>query len=83
MWPDRVSNPGPLTVSNPGPLTYESGVLSIALRDPARTNMSKTITHLERHMAGEFIILSDCLVWLLSVYKCKLLACSSFIYGAS
>ena len=27
MWPDRVSNPGPLT--------YESGVLPIALRGPA------------------------------------------------
>ena len=28
MLPDRVSNPGPLT--------YESGVLPIALRGPAR-----------------------------------------------
>ena len=27
MWPDRVSNPGPLT--------YESGALSITLRGPA------------------------------------------------
>ena len=27
MWPDRVSNPGPLT--------YESGALPTALRDPA------------------------------------------------
>ena len=27
MWPDRVSNPGPLT--------YESGALSTALRGPA------------------------------------------------
>ena len=27
MWPDRVSNPGPLT--------YESGGLPIALRGPA------------------------------------------------
>ena len=27
MWPDKVSNPGPLT--------YESGVLPIALRGPA------------------------------------------------
>ena len=27
MWPDRVSNPGPLT--------YESGALPIALRGPA------------------------------------------------
>ena len=29
MWPDRVSNPGPLT--------YESGALPIALRGPAHT----------------------------------------------
>ena len=28
MWPDRVSNPGPLT--------YESGALSAALRGPAK-----------------------------------------------
>ena len=28
MWPDRVSNPGPLT--------YESGALPTALRGPAR-----------------------------------------------
>ena len=27
MWPDRVSNPGPMT--------YESGALPIALRGPA------------------------------------------------
>ena len=27
MWPDRVSNPGPLT--------YESGALPTALRSPA------------------------------------------------
>ena len=32
MLPDRVSNPGPLT--------YESGALPIALRGPARTNVS-------------------------------------------
>ena len=30
MWPDRVSNPGPLT--------YESGVLPTALRGPAVGN---------------------------------------------
>ena len=30
MWPDRVSNPGPLT--------YESGALPIALRGPARSH---------------------------------------------
>ena len=30
MWPDRVSNPGPLT--------YESGALPTAQRGPAETN---------------------------------------------
>ena len=30
MWPDQVSNPGPLT--------YESGALLIALRSPARSS---------------------------------------------
>ena len=30
MWPDRVSNPGPLT--------YESGALPNALRGPAHTD---------------------------------------------
>ena len=33
MLPDRVSNPGPLT--------YESGVLPIALRGPAKKMYSK------------------------------------------
>ena len=33
MWPDRVSNPGPLT--------YESGALPIALRGPASRSISK------------------------------------------
>ena len=31
MWPDRVSNPGPLT--------YESGALPTALRGPAIDNV--------------------------------------------
>ena len=31
MWPDRVSNPGPLT--------YESGALPTALRGPAQNNV--------------------------------------------
>ena len=35
MWPDRVSNPGPLT--------YESGVLPIALRGPAALLVNVTI----------------------------------------
>ena len=34
MWPDRVSNPGPLT--------YESGALPTALRGPARANSVDT-----------------------------------------
>ena len=35
MWPDRVSNPGPLT--------YESGAISIALRGPASTAVQPTL----------------------------------------
>ena len=38
MWPNRVSNPGPLT--------YDSGALSTALRGPATT------TELNRRSAG-------------------------------
>ena len=41
MWPDRVSNPGPLT--------YESGALPIALRGPAelmaRTSLKTVVIH--------------------------------------
>ena len=33
MWPDRVSNPGPLT--------YKSGALPIALRGPASNERVK------------------------------------------
>ena len=33
MWPDRVSNPGPLT--------YESGALPTALRGPAAETENK------------------------------------------
>ena len=36
MWPDRVSNPGPLT--------YKSGALPTALRDPADRTM-ETLRH--------------------------------------
>ena len=35
MWPDWVSNPGPLT--------YESGALLTALRGPAPINVNGTI----------------------------------------
>ena len=38
MWPDRVSNPGPLT--------YESGALPTALRGPAADKIpSKSTVH--------------------------------------
>ena len=33
MWPDRVSNPGPLT--------YESGALPTALRGPATSYIER------------------------------------------
>ena len=35
MWPDRVSNPGPLT--------YESGALPIALRGPVIQDKGKSL----------------------------------------
>ena len=35
MWPDRVSNPGPLT--------YESGALPIALRGPASGSIEEAV----------------------------------------
>ena len=36
MWPDRVSNPGPLT--------YESSALPTALRGPARGAVGRGVT---------------------------------------
>ena len=41
MWPDRVSNPGPLT--------YESGALPIALRGPAHFLVDEDISVLLIH----------------------------------
>ena len=38
MWPDRVTNPGPLT--------YESGALPTALRGPAKI-INKTLINLQ------------------------------------
>ena len=46
MWPDRVSNPGPLT--------YESGALPIALRSPA-TIFSVYIVHLKSQITYLFV----------------------------
>ena len=37
MWPDRVSNPGPLT--------YESGALPTVLRDPAAPEQYNRLQH--------------------------------------
>ena len=41
MWPDRISNPGPLT--------YESGALPTALRGPAEITYKRTYQHVEDH----------------------------------
>ena len=58
MWPDRVSNPGPLT--------YESGALPTALRSPAhqkyKSDTARTVRKsdytpglaLSKHMASDF-----------------------------
>ena len=40
MWPDRVSNPGPLT--------YESGALLTALRGPATLDRPSYIVTLQQ-----------------------------------
>ena len=44
MWPDQVSNPGPLTC--------ESGALLTALRGPAK---NKTYPHIQIPYSGHFI----------------------------
>ena len=46
MWPDRESNPGPLT--------YESGTLPTALRGPAHNDEVRgdVIRHLALHVAA-------------------------------
>ena len=53
MWPDQVSNPGPLT--------YESGALLTALHSPARASL-KTITcsylQTEKIAKGNFFLCS-------------------------
>ena len=49
MWPDQVSNPGPLT--------YESGALPTALRGPAQNQGPTGIATLERSkikLLGDF-----------------------------
>ena len=47
MWPDRVSNPGPLT--------YESGALPIALRGPASL-MNKHWHKKVQYVMGELTV---------------------------
>ena len=42
MWPDRVSNPGPLT--------YELGALPTALRGPAKSEREKSERSLNYRM---------------------------------
>ena len=44
MWPDRVSNPGPLT--------YESGALPIALRGPHKNINELAKIHSIHHGVG-------------------------------
>ena len=44
MLPDRVSNPGPLT--------YESGALSIALRDPASRTRTMSLGYRSRSQSA-------------------------------
>ena len=46
MWPDRVSNPGPLT--------YVSGALPTALRGPAKIDGGKCSQFTENDMSAHF-----------------------------
>ena len=59
MLPDRVSNPGPLT--------YESGVLPIALRGPARRR--KACPEKEPQKARSLAVSVFCLLWAHFVYS--------------
>ena len=42
MWPDRVSNPGPLS--------YESGALPIALRGPAADSRRAVVSYWRKYV---------------------------------
>ena len=44
MWPDRVSNPGPLT--------YESGALPIALRGPANAVVVASVKRIKEKIGS-------------------------------
>ena len=48
MWPDRVSNPRPLT--------YESGALPTALRGPALTIRKVVLMKQEGEKASDYFI---------------------------
>ena len=62
MWPDRVSNPGPLT--------YESGAVPTALRGPAKQKNLKVKNLNMNNMAkissnsfAVFILMANHLAW--------------------
>ena len=61
MFPDQVSNPGPLT--------YESGALSIALRGPA-FYLGHCPNYEENNEVLLRIVVFDCL-WILNVDSIK------------
>ena len=48
MWPDRVSNPGPLT--------YESGALPIALRGPTGTEFASSTKAAKTRQGGKRLL---------------------------
>ena len=48
MWPDRISNPGPLT--------YESGALPTALRSRAIRNSILIHVCLKNHLLGSYFL---------------------------
>ena len=67
MWPDRVSNPGPLT--------YESGALPIALRGPAHYMLLILVIRL----FISFLLVLDCCI----LTKCTLVDSSIVICRTS
>ena len=66
MWPDRVSNPGPLT--------YESGALPIALRGPC-SKLMRSLVNVS--LKFQTFISQICQYFLLKNCE-KLLRCKSF-----
>ena len=76
MWPDRVSNPGPLTC--------ESGALPNALRGPASKICTSRVSIFRRRPVNHCLLFS--FLWCLPrfqrfVFMCSTLACIPYIHN--